>query len=147
MRAISSLAVSMLLAASTAAIGAAAMAQGQSGGAPANSQAECAALATQQTGFDPSRSPPPPAQASAQVAGSGSRARGAAAGAMIGGAAGDAGAGAAAGAVAGGVSQRSRSRRSARQQNDAVAQQQQAGQAAYNQALSSCLAKHGQAPQ
>jgi hypothetical protein len=107
--------------------------------AQGNDQPTCAAWATQQTGFDPNR-PPPQAVPNQQVAGSGSRARGAAAGAVIGGAAGDAGAGAAAGAVAGGVSQRSRNRRSARAQNDATAQQQQAGQAAYNQALQSCLA-------
>lgn len=138
MRPLSPLAAALMLAGSDAA------AQGQSGAAPAGAQAECAALATQQTGFDPSRPPPPQAQASPQVAGSGSRARGAAAGAVIGGAAGDAGAGAAAGAVAGGVSQRSRSRRDARQQNDMAAQQQQSGQAAYNQALSNCLAQRGQ---
>lgn len=106
-------------------------------------QSECAAQATQQTGFDPSRAPPPPVTASPQVAGSGSRARGAAAGAMIGAIGGDAGTGAAAGAVAGGVTQRSRSRRAARQQNEAAAQQQQSGRAAYNQALSACLAAHG----
>lgn len=109
----------------------------------AGDQAACAAQATQQTGYDPARPPPPPATASPQVAGTGSRARGAAAGAMIGAAAGDAGSGAAAGAVAGGVTQRSRSRRNARQQNDAMAQQQQAGQAAYTQALNACLAGHG----
>jgi len=106
----------------------------------ADDQAQCAQLATQQTGYDPARPPPPPATASPQVAGTGSRARGAAAGAMIGAAGGDAGTGAAAGAVAGGVTQRSRSRRTARQQNDAMAQQQQAGQAAYTQALNACLA-------
>jgi hypothetical protein len=103
--------------------------------------AECSALATQQTGFDPARPPPPPATASAQVAGTGARARGAAAGAIIGGASGgDAGQGAAAGMVAGGVAQRSRSRRSARQQNEVVAQQQQTGRAAWDQARSACLA-------
>jgi hypothetical protein len=106
----------------------------------ASPDAECSAMATQQTGFDPARPPPPPATASPQVAGSGSRARGAAAGAMIGGASsGEAGPGAAAGAVAGGVTQRSRSRRDARQQNDATAQQQSSGQAAYNQAKTACL--------
>ena len=109
----------------------------------ASDQAACAAQATQQTGFDPSRPPPPPATASPQVAGTGSRARGAAAGAMIGAVGGDAGTGAAAGAVAGGVTQRSRSRRAARQQNDAMAQQQQSGQAAYNQAMTACLAARG----
>jgi hypothetical protein len=112
--------------------------------AQGNGQPTCAAWATQQTGYDPARPPPPQAVPNQQVAGSGSRARGAAAGAVIGGAAGDAGAGAAAGAVAGGVSQRSRNRRATRSQNEANAQQQQAGQAAYNQALQSCLASRGQ---
>jgi hypothetical protein len=111
--------------------------------AQASDEAKCSALATQQTGFDPARPPPPPATANPRVAGTGSRARGAAAGAVIGGVAGDAGAGAAAGAVAGGVTQRSRSRRAARSQNEAVAQQQQAGQAAYNQARANCLAARG----
>jgi hypothetical protein len=106
--------------------------------------AQCAAVATQQTGYDPSRPPPPPAQANPQVYGSGARARGAAAGAVIGGASGgDAGTGAAAGAVAGGVAQRSRNRRSSRAQNDAMAQNQAAGQAAWNQARTNCLAAHG----
>ena len=108
--------------------------------AQGSDQAACAAQATQQTGYNPAQPPPPPAAASPQVAGSGSRARGAAAGAVIGGASGgDAGAGAAAGAVAGGVAQRSRNRRGARAQNDAAAQQQQA----YNKALSNCLASRG----
>jgi hypothetical protein len=119
-------------------------APGQSSANQASDEVECSALATQQTGFDPARPAPPPATASPQVAGSGSRARGAAAGAMIGGASGgDAGAGAAAGAVAGGVAQRSRSRRSARAQNDAMAQNQQAGQAAYAQARAACLSSRG----
>jgi hypothetical protein len=101
-------------------------------------QQTCAAWATQQTGFDPNR-PPPQAVASTQVTGSGSRARGAAGGAVIGAVAGNAGAGAAAGAVAGGVAQRSRNRQAARAQNDAIAQQQAAGQANYNQALQACI--------
>jgi hypothetical protein len=105
----------------------------------ADDHADCAAIATRQTGYNPA-APPPPAQANMQVAGSGARARGAAAGAIIGGASGgDAGKGAAAGAVAGGVTQRSRNRRSARAQNDAVASQQ----AAYSQALSACMASRG----
>jgi hypothetical protein len=120
-----------------------ARAQSQNSTAPASDEAECSALATQQTGFSPSTPPPAPVQASPQVAGSGSRARGAAAGAVIGGASGDAGSGAAAGAVAGGVAQRSRSRQGARQQNDMAAQQQQAGLAAYNQARANCLAARG----
>jgi hypothetical protein len=114
------------------------------GGAGVNVQADCAAYATQQTGFDPAR-PPPQAVADPRVAGTGARARGAAAGAMIGGISGNAGAGAATGAVAGGVTQRSRSRRAARQQNAAIADQQQAGRAAYDQAYSACLGGRGPA--
>jgi hypothetical protein len=117
------------------------------GGGAAIAQPSCAAQATRQTGFDPAR-PPPQAVANPQVAGSGARARGAAAGAIIGGASGgDAGKGAAAGAVGGAVVQRSRNRRATRAQNDANAQQQQSGQAAYNQALSNCLAGGGHAAQ
>jgi hypothetical protein len=120
-------------------------AQGQPAVGQASNQMTCQAWATQQTGYDPSRPPPPQATATPQA--TGSRARGAAAGAMIGGAsAGEAGTGAAAGAVAGGVANRSRARQSARAQNNATAQQQQAGQAAYNQALSTCLASKGSAP-
>jgi hypothetical protein len=112
-------------------------------GSVASAQQSCGAWATQQTGYDPNRPPPPQATANPRVAGSGTRARGAAAGAVIGGIAGDAGKGAAAGAVAGGVTQRSRNRRAARAQNDANAQQQAAGQSAYNQALQSCLNRGG----
>jgi hypothetical protein len=115
----------------------------QTSGNQANDDAACSAQATQQTGFDPARPPPPPAQANPQVVGSGSRARGAAAGAAMGAIGGEAGTGAAAGAVAGGVTQRSRNRRAARQANDTMAQQQQAGQAAWNQAKTSCMASRG----
>jgi|WetSurMetagenome_2_1015567.scaffolds.fasta_scaffold60999_2 hypothetical protein len=119
-------------------------AKGQDSAQQSRDISECSAQATQQTGFNPAAPPPPQASASPQVAGSGSRARGAAAGAMIGGATGnDAGAGAAAGAVAGGVSQRSKSRGTARQQNEATAQQQQTGQAAYTQAKNACLTSRG----
>jgi hypothetical protein len=115
----------------------------EAGLAQGSVEAQCAAMATQQTGYDPSRPPPPPAQANPQVYGSGARARGAAAGAIIGGASGgDAGKGAAAGAVAGGVTQRSRNRRAARAQNEAVGQQQAAGRAAWDQARANCLAAH-----
>jgi hypothetical protein len=120
---------------------------GQDAAKQASDMAECSAKATQQTGFDPARPPPPPVAASPQVAGSGARARGAAAGAVIGGAGGNAGGGAAAGAVAGGVAQRSRNRRAARAQNDAIAQQQQAGQAAFDHARTACLTGRGYAAQ
>jgi uncharacterized protein YcfJ len=102
-------------------------------------QRDCSAIATRQTGYNPA-APPPVAQASPQVAGSGARVRGAAAGAVIGGASGgDAGKGAAAGAVAGGVAQRSRNRRAARSANEGAAAQQ----SAYNQAMASCMAGRG----
>ena len=105
----------------------------------AKDQADCSAIATRQTGYNPA-APPPVAQASTQVTGSGARVRGAAAGAVIGGVSGgDAGKGAAAGAVAGGVAQRSRNRRSARSANEAVSAQQ----SAYNQAMASCMAGRG----
>jgi hypothetical protein len=113
-------------------------AQGQDAARQAQDQAECSTIATQQTGFNPAM-PPPAAAASAQVAGSGSRARGAAAGAAVGAIGGNAGAGAAAGAVAGGVTQRSRNRRAARAQNDATAQQQ----AAWDHARAGCLTSRG----
>jgi hypothetical protein len=47
------------------------------------------------------------------------------------------------GMVAGGVAQRSRNRRAARDQNEAIAMRQQAGQAAYDQSLASCLSSRG----
>jgi hypothetical protein len=109
------------------------------GSVATSAQQSCASWATQQTGYDPARPPPPQAVANPQVTGSGARVRGAAAGAVIGGVAGAAGQGAGAGAVGGAVVHRSRNRRAAREQNEAVAQQQQAGQAAYNQALQACI--------
>ena len=130
----------MLLGAALAALVISPAANGQDSAQQAKDQAECSSIATQQTGFNPAM-PPPAAAASAQVAGSGSRARGAAAGAAFGAIGGNAGAGAAAGAVAGGVAQRSRNRRNARAHNDAVAQQQ----AAYDQARTACLAGRGYA--
>jgi hypothetical protein len=113
-------------------------AQGQDAARQAQDQAECSTIATQQTGFNPAM-PPPAAVANAQVSGSGTRARGAATGAAIGAMSGNAGAGAAAGVVAGGVTQRSRNRKTARAQNDAMAQ----GQAAWDQARAGCLSSRG----
>lgn len=105
----------------------------------ASDQRDCSAIATRQTGYNPA-APPPVAQASTQVYGSGARVRGAAAGAVIGGVSGgDAGKGAAVGAVAGGVTQRSRNRRAARSANEGAAAQQ----SAYNQAMASCMAGRG----
>ena len=109
--------------------------------AAADDEAECSAIATQQTGYAPGMAPPPQAVPNQQVTGSGARVRGAAGGAVIAGVSGgDAGEGAAAGAVAGGVAHRSRARRAARAQNSASAQQYQAAQSAYAQAKAACLA-------
>jgi hypothetical protein len=106
-------------------------------------EAECAAWATQKTGFDPSRPPPPTAQPN-QVTGSGARVAGAAGGAVIAGASGgNAGTGALVGAAAGGVLKRGANRREARRVNDANAQHYQAGLTAYHQARASCLGGRG----
>jgi hypothetical protein len=109
------------------------------GSVATSAEQSCSSWATQQTGFDPAHPPPAPVAANPRVAGSGTRARGAAGGAAIGAIAGDAGKGAAIGAVAGGVTQRSRNRRAARAQTDSNNQQYQSGRAAYDQALQSCV--------
>jgi hypothetical protein len=110
-----------------------------------NNDAECAAIATKQTGYAPGQPPPPQAVPNQQVTGSGARVRGAAAGAVIGGVSGgDAGDAAVAGAVAGGVAHRSRARRTARAQNEASSQQYAAAQTAWQQAKAACLAGRGQ---
>ena len=106
--------------------------------------AECAAWATQKTGFDPARPPPPTAQPNPQVTGSGARVAGAAGGAVIAGASGgNAGTGALVGAAAGGVLKRGANRREARRQNEANAQHYQAGLTAYHQARAACLGGRG----
>ncbi len=118
-------------------------AKGQSADQQKKDEAACSTWATQQTGFDPSKPPPPPAQ-TAPVTGSGARARGAAAGAIIGGATGgDTGDSAKAGMVAGGVVQRNRNRQAAAAQNDANAQQQAAGNDAYTKARGACMEGKG----
>ncbi len=118
-------------------------AKGQSADQQKKDEAECGSWAVKQSGFDPEKPPPAPA-AQAPVTGSGARARGAAAGAIIGGATGgDTGDSAKAGAVVGGVAQRSSNRRAAAQQNDAAAQQTAAGQGAYTKARGACLEGKG----
>jgi len=117
-------------------------AKGQSADKQKSDVASCDKWATQQTGFDPSK-PPPPAPATAPTTATGSTqgagARGAAKGAVVGGIMGDAGAGATAGAVAG----RSQSRR----QNNAAGQQQQAAEQqqndGYAKARTACLEGKG----
>ena len=121
-------------------------AKGQSPDQQKKDVADCNTWAIQQSGFDPSK-PPPPAPASAPTTATGTKpgagVRGAAGGAIVGGIAGDAGAGAAAGAV---VARSASRRQNAAAQQQATAQQQQsqsAGQAAYAKARSACLEGRG----
>jgi hypothetical protein len=120
-------------------------AKGQSPEQQKKDEGECHGWAVKQSGFDPSK--PPPAAAPAQpapVTGSGARARGAAAGAIIGGATGgDAGDAAVAGAVGAAAAQRGANRRAAREQQAAASQQQQAGQASFQKARAACLEGRG----
>ena len=120
-------------------------AKGQSPQQQKQDESACYTWAVQQSGVDPAKPAAAPAPAQpAPVTGSGTRARGAAAGAVIAGATGgDAGQGAAAGAVAGGVVQRNRNRQAAAQQNQAASQQQQAGQASFQKARAACLEGRG----
>jgi hypothetical protein len=109
----------------------------------AKDKSDCAAMAKQQSGFDPSKpttvvSPPP--QQGQVVQGS---ARGAAAGAMGGAIAGDAGKGAAigaaSGALIGGVRKRNDAKAQEKQQQAAVSNVQNA----YNRAYKACLEGKG----
>ncbi|HEY2628364.1 MAG TPA: hypothetical protein VGI57_04520 [Usitatibacter sp.] len=120
-------------------------AKGQSAAQQKTDEAACNSWAIDQSKYDPANPPPPPAAAApAPVTGSGTRARGAAAGAIIGGATGgDAGDSAVAGAVVGGVVQRNRNRQAAAQQNQASAQNSQAGLAAYTKARGACMEGKG----
>jgi hypothetical protein len=117
-------------------------AKGQSADKQKSDVASCDKWATQQTGFDPSK-PPPPAPATAPTTATGSTqgggARGAAKGAVVGGIMGDAGAGATAGAVAG-RSQSRRQNNAAGQQQQAAVQQQNDG---YAKARTACLEGKG----
>ncbi len=118
--------------------------KGQSAAQQQADETECSNTAIQQSGYNPAN---PPAAATAQTApvtGSGTRARGAAAGAAVGAVGGnDVGNAAAKGAVVGGVAQRNRNRKAASDQNQASAQQQQAGASAYWNARQTCLTGRG----
>jgi hypothetical protein len=120
-------------------------AKGQSADQQKKDESSCNTWAAQQSGFDPAK--PAPAAAPAQpppVTGSGARARGAAAGAIIGGASGgDAGNAALAGAAVGGMAQRGANRRAAAGQQQAADQQQAAGADAYTKARAACLEGRG----
>lgn len=119
-------------------------AQGQSLETQTKDDAECAAWAARQTGFDPARaSGPMPAQPR-PVTGSGARVGGAAAGAVVAGATGgNAAQGAAIGAVGGGVAQRARSQQAATAQNQAAEAQHRALQSKFEQAKGACLSGRG----
>ena len=117
-------------------------AKGQTADKQKTDVAACDKWATQQTGFDPSK-PPPPAPAAAPTTATGSTqgagARGAAKGAVVGGIMGDAGAGATAGAVAG-RSQSRKTNKAAGQQQQAATQQQNDS---YAKARTACLEGKG----
>jgi len=119
--------------------------KGQSASQQKKDESECYTWAVQQSGVDPAKQAAPAAPTQpAPVTGSGTRAKGAAAGAVIAGATGgDAGRGAAAGAVTGGVVQRNRNRQAAAQQDQAAAQQQQAAQGSFQKARGACLEGRG----
>jgi hypothetical protein len=115
---------------------------------------QCHTWAVQQTGFDPTMAaaapPPPPPSTAPQGQVVQGAARGAALGAVGGAIAGDAGKGAAAGAAMGGLfgamKRHDQQVQSQQAYSSQVAQQQAVqaqGTAAYNRALSACLAGRG----
>ena len=122
-------------------------AKGQSAGQQQKDEGECHAWAVKQSKYDPAN---PPKQAAAAAPATtatgttpGAGARGAARGAVVGGMMGDAGAGAAAGAVAARGQSRRQNAAQAQQQQQAGAQQDQAGLTAYQKARSACLEGRG----
>jgi len=117
-------------------------AKGQNAQQQKKDESACYSWAVQQTGFDPAKAPPPPAQAPTTASGTtpGAGARGAVRGAVVGEAVGgDARTGAAAGAVA--------ARGQSRRQNAANQQQAQASngqqQANFARARATCLEGKG----
>lgn len=126
--------------------------QGQDQAQQSQDQSECAAWATEQTGFNPSSTPPPPppAQSGKQPGGVGRGAvAGAGAGAVVGAIAGDAGKGAAIGAGGGGLIGGMRRRQYEQQQAQTNAEyQQQLSEyservASFNRAYAACLDGRG----
>jgi uncharacterized protein HemX len=123
--------------------------QGQSAQQQSRDRYECHSWAVQQTGVDPTapqmaQTTPPPGAPQGQVLRG--AAGGAALGAVGGAIAGDAGKGAAIGAATGGLFGAMKRRSHARQEEQAVAQQQAATSqqhASYERALSACLAGRG----
>ncbi len=122
--------------------------KGQSGEQQTKDNAECQAVAVQQSGFDPAKAQSAAAQP--QQAAGGERVRGAAKGAAVGAAAGaiggDASKGAAAGAAAGTAAGGMKKRQAAREQTAQAQQQQTAatqGQSAYDKAMITCMQGRG----
>lgn len=118
--------------------------KGQTPAQQQGDQSACNSQAISSSGYDPAH-PPVAAQAQpAPVTGSGARVRGAAAGAAVGAVGGnDVGNAAAKGAVVGGVVRRNKNRAAASNANEAAAQQQQAGMAAYQNAMRGCMEGRG----
>lgn len=120
--------------------------KGQSAEQQAKDTAECQQWAATQTGFNPTAPPPPPAAAAPTGGLARGAARGAVAGAAVGAIAGDAGKGAAIGATAGGMGGAMRKRdnqKVAEQQNAQQAAQTEAKRADYTRAVSVCLEARG----
>jgi hypothetical protein len=113
-------------------------------------QGECYGWAQQQSGIDPTATPPPPPKAEKQGL-DGSAVKGAAGGAAVGTAigaiAGDTGEGAAIGAVAGAVRGRRKAKQAKKQEEQQAQQQSQAQQAqvreTFNKAYGACLEGKG----
>jgi hypothetical protein len=122
-------------------------AKGQSPQQQKKDEGECHVWAAQQSKYDPTKPPQqtaaagPPTTATGTTPGAG--VRGAARGAVVGGMMGDAGAGAAAGAVAARGQSRRQNAAHSQQQQQAGAQQNQAGMDAYQKARSACLEGRG----
>lgn len=107
-------------------------------------QAQCHSWAVSNSGYDPAHPPVAAVAQPAPVTGSGARVGGAAAGATVGAIGGnDVGNAALKGAVVGGVVKRNKNRAAASQANQATAQQQQAGAAAYQNAVRACMEGRG----
>ena len=123
-------------------------AKGQSPEKQKTDEGECHVWAVQQSKYDPTNPPQqtaaakPPTTATGTTPGAGLRgaARGAVVGEVVGG---NAGAGAAAGAVAARGQSRRQNAAQAQQQQQAGAQQNQAGMASYQKARSACLEGRG----
>ena len=123
-------------------------AKGQSPDQQKKDEGACHVWAVDNSKYDPANppkqasAPPPPTTATGTTPGAGLRgaARGAVVGEVVGG---DAGAGAAAGAVAARGASRRANAAAGQQQQQAVAQQDQAGMAQYQKARAACLEGKG----